>query len=97
MKHVTLSQLIESVPASGNYTFTMAPDSDSRNYDDNMWGDIVSNLIDHCGGEFGRVLNCYINHFDAADNYLETYALELTDAERAELEGDCTDWLAEGF
>ena len=97
MKHVTLSQLIASVPASGNYTFTAAPDSESRNYDDNMWGDIVSNLIDYCCGEFGRVVQSHVNHFDAEDNYLETYALELTEAERIELEGDCTDWLAEGF
>ncbi len=95
MKHVTLHQLLECIPASSNYTFTMAPDSESRNYDDNMWGDIVCNLIDHCGGDANRVAKTLVNHFDAEDNYLETYALELTPEEREELVADCEQWRME--
>ena len=97
IRRVTLQQLIESVPCSGNYTFTATPNSESHDYDDNMWGDIVSNLIDHCKGNFDMVAKSYINHFDAKDNYIATYALELTNEERRELEDDCNDWLSDAM
>ena len=97
MRYVTLHQLIESVPCNGKYTFTEVPDSASHDYDDNMWSDIVSNLIDHCNGRVDLVMKSYINHFDAEDNYLESYALELTEAERRDLEEDCNDWLADAL
>lgn len=97
MKYVTLHQLIESVPCNSNYTFTSAPDSESREYDDNMWNDIVSNLIDHCDGRFDLVAKSYINLFDSEDNYLESYTLELTEDERKELEEDCNAWLADAL
>ncbi|MBO5881919.1 MAG: GAF domain-containing protein [Alistipes sp.] len=94
-KRVTMRELVESVPCSGNYTFTAEPDSESRDYDDNMWNDLVSNLIDHCGGDADRVIKTFVNYFDAEDNYITTYALELTPAERTELETDCQEWLNE--
>ena len=95
MKHVTLHQLLECIPASSNYTFTAAPDSVSHDYDDNMWNDLVSNIIDYCGGDADRVVKTYINHFDAEDNYLVTYALDLSAEERAELVNDCEEWRME--
>lgn len=94
-KRVTLGELVESVPCRSNYTFTAAPDCESRDYDDNMWNDLVSNIIDYCGGDADRVVKTYINHFDAEDNYVVTYALELSDAERAELASDCEEWRME--
>lgn len=95
MKHVTLHQLLECIPASSNYTFTAAPDSVSHDYDDNMWNDLVCNLIDYCGGDADRVAKTLVNHFDAEGNYLETYALELTPEEREELMADCEQWRME--
>ncbi len=97
IRRVTLQQLIESVPCSDNYTFTATPNSESHDYDDNMWGDIVSNLIDHFKGNFDMVAESYINHFDTKDNYIATYALELTNEERRELDDDCNDWLSDAM
>ena len=94
---VTLGELVKRVPHNGNYTFTSVPDSESHDYDDNMWSDLVSNLIDHCGGRVECVVKCCVNHFDAEDHYLATYVLELTDDERAELESDCEDWLQDAL
>ncbi|MBO7198399.1 MAG: GAF domain-containing protein [Alistipes sp.] len=95
VRHVALRELLACVPASSNYTFTTAPDSESRDYDDNLWNDLVSNLIDFCGGDADRVAKTFVNHFDAEDNYIASYALELTDDERAELEDDCEGWRME--
>ena len=36
-------------------------------------------------------------HFDARDNYIVTYALELTDEELEELKNDCEEWRMEEF
>jgi GAF domain-containing protein len=94
-KRVTISELVESVPCRGNYTFTAEPDSESRDYDDNMWNDLVSNIIDYCGGDADRVIKTFVNHFDAKDNYLATYALELTEGEFEELVNDCEEWRME--
>jgi hypothetical protein len=60
-----------------------------------MWNDLVCNLIDYCGGDADRVAKTLVNHFDAEDNYLETYALELTPEEREELVADCEQWRME--
>ncbi len=97
MRYVTLHQLIECVACNSNYTFSSTPNSESHDYDDNMWNDIISNLIDHCKGNFDMVAKSYINHFDAKDNYVATYALELTNEERRELEDDCNDWLSDAM
>lgn len=97
MRYVTLHQLIESVACNSNYTFSSTPNSESHDYDDNMWGDIVSNLIDHCKGNFDMVAKSYINLFDDEDNFVESYALELTEDERTELEEDCNAWLADAL
>ena len=94
-KRVTLGELVESVPCRSNYTFTAAPDSESHDYDDNMWNDLVSNIIDYCGGDADRVVKTFVNHFDAEDNYIVTYALDLTDEECAELQSDCEEWRME--
>jgi GAF domain-containing protein len=94
-KRVTMRELVESVPCSGNYTFTAEPDSESCDYDDNMWNDLISNLIDYCGGDADRVIKTFVNHFDAEDNYLATYALELTEDEFEELRSDCEEWRME--
>lgn len=95
VKRVTLGELVECVPCRSNYTFTTAPDGELHDYDDNMWNDLVSNLIDFCGGDADRVAKTFVNHFDAEDNYVVTYALELSDAERAELANDCEEWRME--
>lgn len=92
---VTMHELVESVPHSSNYTFTTEPDSESRDYDDNMWSDLVSNIIDYCGGNADRVLHTCINHFDSEDNYLVTYTLKLSDDELDALKSDCDDWRME--
>ena len=94
-KRVTLGELVESVPCRSNYTFTAAPDSESHDYDDNMWNDLVSNIIDYCGGDADRVVKTFVNHFDAEDNYIVTYALDLTDEECDELVNDCEEWRME--
>lgn len=94
-KRVTLGKLVASVSCRDNYTFTAAPDGESHDYDDNMWNDLVSNLIDHCGGEFDRVLKTCINHFDANDHYIMSYILELTEDELDELKSDCEEWRME--
>ncbi len=94
-KRVTLGELVESVPCRSNYTFTAAPDCESHDYDDNIWNDLISNLIDYCGGDADRVAKTFVNHFDAEDNYIVTYALDLTDEERAELVSDCEEWRME--
>ena len=95
VRRVALRELLASVPASSNYTFTTAPDSESHDYDDNLWNDLVSNLIDFCGGDADRVAKTFVNHFDAEDNYVVTYALELSAEERAELASDCEEWRME--
>ncbi len=95
VKRVSLGELVESVPCRGNYTFTAAPDAESRDYDDNMWNDLVSNIIDYCGGDADRVVKTFVNHFDAEDNYLATYALELAEGEFEELRSDCEEWRME--
>ena len=87
--------MVGSVSCRSNYTFTSEPDCESRDYDDNIWNDLVSNIIDYCGGDADRVVKTYINHFDAEDNYLVTYALELSAEERAELASDCEEWRME--
>ena len=97
VKRVTMHELIEAVPCSSSYTITAEPDSKSRDYDDNMWNDMVSNLIDYCGGDADRVVKCCVNHFDNDDNYLITYALELTEDEVEELKSDCEEWRMEEF
>lgn len=97
MKRVSMCELVASVPCSSNYTITTEPDSESRDYDDNLWNDMVSNLIDFCGGDADRVVKCCVNHFDAQDNYIVTYVLELTDAELEELKSDCEEWRMEEF
>jgi GAF domain-containing protein len=93
IRGVGLQELIERVPCKGNYTFTSSPDSLSHDYDDNMWGDIVSNLIEHCQGRAELVTKSYINHFDAKDNYIATYILELTGDDLEQIEDECNDWL----
>lgn len=95
IKHISLRQLVECVPHNSNYTFTKEADSESRDYDENLWSDLVSNIIDYCGGEVNKILKCHINHFDADGNYLVTYLLKPTDEELAELESDCEDWRME--
>ena len=95
VKRVSMRELVAAVPCSGNYTITSEPDSKSRDYDDNMWNDMVSNLIDYCGGDADRVAKCCVNHFDRDDNYLITYALELTEDELEELKSDCEEWRME--
>jgi hypothetical protein len=95
VRRVTLGELVECVPCRSNYTFTAEPDSDTRDYDDNMWNDLVSNLIDYCGGDADRVVKTYINHFDAEDNHIVTYAIEPTLEEREELANDCEEWRME--
>lgn len=95
VRRVTLGELVECVPCSGSYTFTAEPDSDTRDYDDNMWNDLVSNLIDYCGGDADRVVKTFVNHFDAEDNYIVTYAIEPTLEEREELANDCEEWRME--
>jgi hypothetical protein len=60
-----------------------------------MWNDLISNLIDYCGGDADRVIKTFVNHFDAEDNYLATYALELTEGEFEELVNDCEEWRME--
>ena len=94
-KRVTLGELVENVSCRSNYTFTSEPDCGSRDYDDNMWNDLVSNIIDYAGGDADRVVKTFVNHFDAEDNYLVTYALELSAEERAELASDCEEWRME--
>ena len=95
VRRVTLGELVECVPCRSNYTFTAEPDSESRDYDDNMWNDLVSNLIDYCGGDADRVVKTFVNHFDAEDNYIVTYAIEPTLEEREELANDCEEWRME--
>ena len=95
VRRVTLGELVECVPCRSNYTFTAEPDSESRDYDDNMWSDLVSNLIDYCGGDADRVVKTFVNHFDAEDNYIVTYAIEPTLEEREELAKDCEEWRME--
>ena len=95
VKRVTMHELVECVSHNSNYTFTTAPDSESRDYDDDIWSDLVSNLIDYCGGDADRVVKTFVNHFDAEDNYVVTYALELSAEERAELASDCEEWRME--
>lgn len=95
VKRVTLGELVERVPCRGNYTFTSEPDSESRDYDDNMWNDLISNIIDYCGGDADRVAKTFVNHFDAEDNYIVTYAIEPTPEERDELRNDCEEWRME--
>lgn len=95
VRRVTLGELVEGVPCRSNYTFTAEPDSESHDYDDNMWSDLVSNLIDYCGGEADRVVKTFVNHFDAEDNYIVTYAIEPTLEEREELANDCEEWRME--
>lgn len=92
VRRVTLGELVECVPCRSNYTFTAEPDNESRDYDDNMWNDLVSNLIDYCGGDADRVAKTFVNHFDAEDNYIVTYAIEPTLEEREAIEADCEDW-----
>jgi GAF domain-containing protein len=94
-KRVTMRELVERVSCRSNYTFTLEPDCESRDYDDNMWNDLVSNIIDYCGGDADRVVKTFVNHFDAEDNYVVTYALELSAEERAELASDCEEWRME--
>ena len=95
IKRVTMRELVAAVPCSSNYTFSTAPDSESRDYDDNMWSDLVSNIIDYCGGDADRVVKTYVNHFDKDDNYIMTYALELSENEFEELKSDCEEWRME--
>ena len=95
MERVTLGELGERVPCKDNYAFTAEADSESRDYDDNMWNDLISNLIDYCGGDADRVAKIFVNHFDAKDNYLATYAIEPTPEERDELANDCEEWRME--
>ena len=95
VKRVSLGELVESVPCRGNYTFTAVPDGESRDYDDNMWNDLVSNIIDYAGGDADRVAKIFDNHFDAEDNYLATYALELAEGELEELRSECEEWRME--
>lgn len=95
VKRVSMRELVASVPCNSNYTFTAEADSESRDYDDNMWNDLVSNLIDHCGGDANRVVKTCVNHFDAEDSYLVTYALELAEDEFEELKSDCEEWRME--
>ena len=95
VERVTLGELVERVPCKDNYTFTSEPDSESRDYDDNMWNDLISNIIDHCGGDADRVAKIFVNHFDAEDNYIATYAIEPTPKERDELRNDCEEWRME--
>ncbi len=95
VKRVSMRELVASVPCSSNYTFTAEADSVSRDYDDNLWNDLVSNLIDHCGGDADRVAKTFVNHFDAEDSYLVTYALELAEDEFEELKSDCEEWRME--
>lgn len=95
VKRVSMRELVASVPCSSNYTITAEADSESRDYDDNMWNDLVSNIIDYAGGDADRVVKTFVNHFDAEDNYLATYALELTEGEFEELRSDCEEWRME--
>lgn len=95
VRRVTLGELVECVPCRSNYTFTAEPDSESHDYDDNMWNDLVSNLIDYCGGDADRVVKTFVNYFDAEDNYIVTYAIEPTLEEREELANDCEEWRME--
>ena len=95
IKRVSLRELVACVPHNSNYTFTAEPDSESRDYDEDLWSDMISNLIEHCGGDAEKIAKCYINHFNADDRYIATYALELTDDEREALDGDCEDWRME--
>jgi hypothetical protein len=60
-----------------------------------MWNDLVSNIIDYAGGDADRVAKTFVNHFDAEDNYLVTYALELAEGEFEELRSDCEEWRME--
>jgi hypothetical protein len=60
-----------------------------------MWNDLVSNIIDYAGGDADRVVKTYINHFDKDDNYIMTYALELSEDEFEELKSDCEEWRME--
>ena len=95
VKRVSMRELVAAVPCSGNYTITSEPDSESRDYDDNLWNDMVSNLIDYCGGDADRVVQCCVNHFDRKDNYIASYVLELTPDEYEELRNDCEEWRME--
>lgn len=95
VKRVSMRELVASVPCSSNYTFTAEADSESRDYDDNLWNDLVSNIIDYCGGDADRVAKTFVNHFDAEDSYLVTYALELAEDEFEELKSDCEEWRME--
>ena len=97
VKRVSMRELVASVPCSSNYTFTAEADSESRDYDDNLWNDMISNLIDYCGGDADRVAKTFVNHFDSEHNYLVTYALDLTDDELEELKSDCEEWRLEEF
>jgi hypothetical protein len=60
-----------------------------------MWSDLVSNIIDYCGGDADRVVKTFVNHFDKDDNYIMTYALELSEDEFEELRSDCEEWRME--
>ena len=95
IKRVAMRELVAAVPCSSNYTFSTAPDSESRDYDDNLWNDMVSNLIDYAGGDVDRVVKCCVNHFDRKDNYIASYVLELTPDEYEELRNDCEEWRME--
>ena len=95
VKRVSMRELVAAVPCSGNYTITTEPDSESRDYDDNLWNDMVSNLIDYAGGDADRVVKCCVNHFDRKDNYIASYVLELTPNEYEELCNDCEEWRME--
>lgn len=95
VKRVSMRELVAAVPCSGNYTITSEPDSESRYYDDNLWKDMVSNLIDYAGGDVDRVVKCCVNHFDRKDNYIASYVLELTPDEYEELRNDCEEWRME--
>ena len=97
VKRVSMRELVASVPCSSNYTFTAEADSESRDYDDNLWNDLVSNLIDYCGGDADRVAKTFVNHFDSEHNYLVSYALDLTEDELEELKSDCEEWRMEEF
>ena len=95
MKFVNLQELIELGAANPNYTFSQANPSKEPGYYENFKtyvggkeNDIERDLLNYCNGGLTACQRCYINFFDAEDNYLESYQLRPSMQDLMQLEID---------